>query len=95
MSFQYVGHRGIGDVVTNVGQCSLDSIIAPGRILSGKPQNGIHDDLPKPRPSNSLSLVAVVPLLRHEFMVPAENCVGSHNDGQLLQCLPAESMASG
>jgi hypothetical protein len=46
VSFQHVGHRGISDVVADIGQCSLDSIIAPGRILPGKPQNGIHDDLP-------------------------------------------------
>ena len=93
MSFQHVGHRGIGDVVTDVGQCSLDSIVAPRRVLSGKPQNGIHDDLTDAGPANSLSFVAVVPLLRHELTMPAENRVGSHNGGQLQQCLPAEGMA--
>jgi hypothetical protein len=93
VSFQHVGHRGISDVAADIGQCSLDAIIAPRRILSGKPQNGIHDDLPKPRPSDSLSLIGVVPLLRHELTVPAEDRVGRHNGGQLQQCLAAESMA--
>ena len=31
---------GIGNVVTIVGRCSLDLNVAPGRILSGEPQNG-------------------------------------------------------
>jgi hypothetical protein len=80
-------------VVTDIGQCSLDSIIAPRRILSGKPQNGIYDDLTDSGPASSLSLIGVVPLIRHEITVPAEDRVGSHNGGQLQQCLAAESMA--
>ncbi len=48
---------GIGNVVTNVGRCSLDSNVAPGRILSGEPQNGIHDDLTDSRSSDNLSRI--------------------------------------
>ena len=44
-------------------------------------------------PSDSLPFVAVVPLLRHELTMPAENRVGSHNRGQLQQSLAAKGMA--
>jgi hypothetical protein len=93
MSFQHVGHSGISDVAADIEQCSLDAIIAPRRIFLGKPQNGIHNDLPKPWPSDSLSLIGMLPLLRHEFTVPAEDRVGSHNGDRLRQRLSAEGMA--
>jgi hypothetical protein len=93
MGFQHVGHGGIRNTVTNVGQCLLDSIIALRRILSRVPQNGVHNGLPDSPSSENLSLIAEVPLSSHELTVPAQDRVGSHNGGQLQQRLPAEGMA--
>jgi hypothetical protein len=79
-------------MVADISQCSLDASIALRRILSGELKDGIHDDLPNPRPANSLPLVAEIKLLRDEFAVSAEHCVWSKNGRQFQQSLATNRM---
>ncbi len=45
MSFQHIGHCGIGDVISDVLKCSLNAIVAPRRILSGETDDCVDDCL--------------------------------------------------
>ena len=82
--FEDVFHGGIGDIIANIGQGALDAVEAPSRVFPGEPQNQVDDDLADAWSADGFSLVTVVPLLRHELLVPAEDCVGS-DDGRQFQ----------
>ena len=88
MSIQHVGDCRIRDVVTGVGQCSLNSIIAACGILSGESKDGTDDCLTDAR-SAVFSFLAGIAVLRDEFAVPAESCVWRENGRQFQQSLAA------
>lgn len=92
-AFEYVADSRVGDVIVDVGQGALDAVIAPSRVLPGELQNQVDDLLVERRPSHRLPLFAVVPLLRHELAMPAEDRVGRDDGGQLSQCFAAERLA--
>ena len=60
MSFEYICHCGIGDVVVEVPQRSLNPIETPCRILSG---NTLDNRIAVPLPANPGSYCEVRPLL--------------------------------
>jgi hypothetical protein len=76
MFFQDVPYGLVGYVVANVGQRALDSIVSPGRILSGELQNKINNDLTDAWPADVLSIVTVVSLLSNELSMPTQYRVG-------------------
>ena len=76
-------HGLIGDLVAEVVQSRLDPIVTPGRILPGELQDQIHDHLGGPRSAHGFPLLAVIPLLGHEFAMPAEDRVRRNDRGQL------------
>ena len=80
-------------MVTDVGQCALDAIVTPGRILFGEPQDQVHDHLANAWSAHWLALLTVVPLVCHEFAVLTKNCIRCHDGRQLPQCLAPESLA--
>jgi hypothetical protein len=72
--FENVAHRLIRDVVTNVGQGSLDPVVAPSRILLGKSHNKLDDLLPNTRPANLGALTAVIPFSGNQCDANAGSC---------------------
>ena len=80
-------------MVADIGQGTLNAVIAPAGILLREPQDEIDDDLADTRPADIITLLALIPLLGHQFAVPAEDGVGGHNRGQFLQCLASEGLA--
>ena len=51
-------YRRVADVVTNIGQGTLDPIITPGGILLGEPQDQVDDELANARPADRLAFLA-------------------------------------
>ena len=92
IQLQDVANRLITDRMDEIGQSALNAVIAPGRIFFRKPEDETDDRLVNTRPADGLPLVAVVPLLRHEFTVPTQNRVRGHDGGQFEECLAAENM---
>ena len=80
MFLEYVGYRRIGDVIADVLQCSLNSIVSPRRVLSGEANNGIHDDLSDSWPTG-FAFVAGIEFLRDQFAMPLQNRVWRDNGG--------------
>ena len=91
MGLEHVGYRGVGNVVTDVGQRTLNAIVTPRRILSGEANDGIHHNLSNAWPSE-FAFVAGVELVRHEFAVPAENRVWREDGRQFQQRLAADGV---
>jgi hypothetical protein len=91
MSFEYVGDCGFSDVVTNVGQCSLNPVVAPRRIFGSKANDGVDDFLTDAR-SIGPAFVAEVELLRHEFTVPTQDGVRGDNGGEFQQSFSTNRM---
>lgn len=81
MSLQHVGCGGIGDVVTGIGQCSLNAIASSSWILFGESHNGIND-LESDARSASLAFAARIKLLRHEIPMPSHHRIGCDDGGQ-------------
>ena len=86
MSFENVADRRVRDVVADVGQGTLDSVVSPSRILFGKSQHQIHNDLPHTRPAcSTFPPVAVVPFSGHQRSMPTENGIRRENRTDLAQ----------
>lgn len=89
MFFQDISDCLIRNLVTDVGQSALDPVITPIRILLRESYDQFDDLWSNSWPTDRFPLLAVVPLLRHEFPMPAEERVGRDNSGQLHQRLSA------
>jgi hypothetical protein len=88
-----VPDRGVGDLVPEVGESALDSVVSPGRILPGYAQDEFDDLRPDPRTPNDLAPITVVPLLRNQLPVPAADGVGREGGTDLAEDLPTEDLA--
>lgn len=91
VSLQHVGHSGIGDVVAEVLECSLNSIEAPRGILLGEAYDGTDDFLSDPWLA-WLSFIAGIELLRDEISMPSQDRVWCNDGCQLAQSLQADGM---
>jgi len=74
--FQYVFDRVRCNHVAEIGECALDSVVAPGDILARHREYQIGDLLPDT--GSSWSLARVRPLLRDELAVPGKKSVWCH-----------------
>lgn len=92
MSFEHVCHRGIGDVISKILKCSLNPIESPRGILSGKTNNGIHDDLSDSWPT-WLPFVTGIKLRGDERSMPAQDRVGRDDCGQFQESLQADGVS--
>jgi hypothetical protein len=66
MLLENIAHCLIGDVVANIGQGTLDPILAPSWVFLGKSQDQVDDDLADSWSADVLPLIAVVPLLGNQ-----------------------------
>ena len=93
MGLQDVADRSVGDLVADVGQSVGNAVVTPGRILASPLEDQIDDLLRRGWPAHGTTLVAVVPLLCHEFPMPAKNRVRREEAADLFQELTPQSLA--
>ena len=86
-------HRVPRDLVTEVRQRTLDSRVAPQRILARHPHHEVSDLSDRHRAASTSSRTAVV-LLGDQPPVPAEDRVRGHDTGDLHQRASAELPAT-
>jgi hypothetical protein len=76
-----VANRLIGDLVTQIGQGTLDLVVSPGCILPRKANHKIDDLLPYTWSAYRFAALTVVPFLSYQFSMLTKNCVRSNNRG--------------
>ena len=86
---QDLSDRAATDVVPQIGECALDSPIAPGAVLIRQAHDQLLNLLRRPRSSGAPFLAAVV-LLRDQTAVPGQQRLGRDDRAQLDQHLPSE-----
>ena len=74
-------------MIANVGQRSLDPIVAPGWILLGQFEEQVDNDLASTRTSHGLAAVTVVPFLCDQFTMPAQDRVRREQRADFLESL--------
>jgi len=85
MGLENVAHGGVGDAMTQIGQGTLDAIIAPRRILPRHSQDQLGRLGRYGRPAGlGLPTHTVIPLGRHQLAMPAEDRIGRDDGGDLL-----------
>ena len=86
-----VAHRLVANDMAEVAHLAGDPVIAPLGILFGHANNKSFDLICDHGSANRLlSALRVVPLLRNQFPVPAEDRVGGDDGGQFEQCFAAD-----
>ena len=91
---QDLSDRAATDVVPQIGECALDSSIAPGAVLIRQAHDQPLNLLRSPRSSRA-SLFAAVVLLRDQTPVPRQQRLGRDDRAQLDQNLPSEPFRFG
>ena len=92
MGFQDTADPGVGDQVTKVGQCALDAIVTPARVFAGHAQYEVDNLSRGRRTPDLLAALPVIPLCGHQFPMPAQKRIRSHDRGDLLEHLPPENL---
>ena len=89
-----IPYRLVRDLMTDVCQRTLDSIISPTRILRGESQNQVDNHLADSRATWLIVLpVGVIPFLGHQCSVPPQDRVGRDDGRQFHQRLSTEELA--
>jgi len=86
-------HRCFGNIVTYVGQCALDAVVAPSGILVGKLQDQHCNFLRYPCSSRGFAPLAVIPLRCHKLSMPPQDRIWRYDSSHLEQCLSAKEFA--
>ena len=77
-----------------VGQCPLDAIVAPTRVLSGQPHHEFyHLIIHRSTSWLLLASLAVVPLLGHQLAVPTQDGFWCEERPHLFKYLASEYLA--
>jgi len=91
---QDLSHRASTDVVPQIGECTLNSSVAPGPILIRQPHDQVLKLLRRPRSSGAPIFAAVV-LLCDQTAMPGQQRLRSHNRAQLAQQVASEPLRLG
>ena len=70
VTLENIADRLIGDLVPQIGQGTLDTVVAPRGVFPSKAKNQIDDLMPHARPTHRGSTIGVVPFLCHQCSVP-------------------------
>ena len=82
--------------MSQIGQCPLEPIVPPRRILPSQLNDQLRNFFRKGWSSRSLlTSITVVPLLGHQFSVPAQNGVGGKERADLLQHFASQDLSLG
>ncbi|NLT67416.1 MAG: hypothetical protein GXX84_12505 [Acidobacteria bacterium] len=79
--------------MAEIGQRPLYAIVTPARVFTGHAKDKFHYLGRDRRPSDLLTVLAVIPLCRHQFPMPSQNRIGSYDRGQLCEHFPSEYLA--
>ncbi len=86
-----VADRGVADVVADVGQRTLDSVVTPGPIFLGELQGQINNHLADSWSTYLLLLsIGVVPLLCDKLSMPTQNRIRRKQGAESFKLLAAE-----
>jgi len=80
--------------MAQIGQGTLDAVVAPGRILSGHSQNQLGDLGRNGRPTRlNFAKIAVIPFRCHWLAMPAKDHIRRDDSRDFLQSLSSQSLA--
>ena len=80
--------------MADIRQRSLNPVETPAGILLGETQHEIHDDLTDARTARFLlTTIAVIPFLRHELPVPAQNGIRCEQRADFLKPFSSQYFA--
>ena len=88
--FEDVADGLIGDLVAQIGQCTLNAVVTPGRILACHAEHQLDDFLGHRWTADRLAFVTVIPFLSDERAMPAENRVRREERADFLQSLASQ-----
>src|SRR5215470_5878753 len=84
--------RLIREVVTEVGQCARNPIVAPTGVLAGHVDDEILDDRINAWAARMLTTFGTVELVGDQTTIPGQNGLWSSNAGYLRQIFPAKAL---
>ena len=86
MLLQDIGHAGIRNLVTHIGQGALNAVITPGGVFLGEANHQIANHLRERRTTGFLlPTVAVVPLSSYQEPMPAQDGVRREKSADLVE----------
>ena len=80
------------EVVTEVGQCACNPIVAPTGVLAGHVDDEILDDRINAWAARMLTTFGTVEFVGDQTTIPGQNGLWPGNAGDLLQIFPAEAL---
>jgi hypothetical protein len=93
MLLEDISHALVAERVSQVGQSSHNTVIAPGAVLAGHPHHQGFDLFGDARTANGLVELGTITLLGRECAVPSQDRVGLSHRRNLFQSLFAELLA--
>src|SRR5262249_43361752 len=93
MLLEDIAHALVAERVSQVGQCSHNTVIAPGAVLAGHPHHQGFDLFGDARTANGLVELGTITLLGRACAVPSQDSVGLSHRRHLVQSLFAELLA--
>jgi len=91
--FENVANGLVRDIMPQIGQGSLYSIISPRRILAGHLDHKIDDFLAGSWSSRRLATLRVIPFLSDQLAISAENCIGRKQGTDFLKPFLAQDLS--
>src|SRR5215831_12897673 len=88
---EQVRDRLMREVVTEVGQCACNPIVAPTGVLAGHVDNEILDDRINAWAARMLTTFGTVEFVGDQSTIPGQNGLRSGNAGDLRQIFPAKA----
>ena len=83
---QHIADRLIGDMISQIGERSENSVITPGAIFPGHADNQLLDVLVNSRSAGTSPRLRSVGFASHEPSVPCEDSVGLGGSRHFAQC---------
>ena len=93
MFLEHVAHRLVTDVITDVRQRTLDSVVTPVRVFLGKAKDQIYDNLPDSWPADAFPIPAVIPFLGDQHPVPPQDRIRREQRADFFESLATEDLA--
>lgn len=87
-----VANGRVGNVIANVGQGTLDSVVTLGRILLRKAKDQVDNDLADSRPVHRFAALAVIPFRGHEHSMPAQDPVWREQRSDFFEPFASEDL---
>lgn len=93
MFLEHIANGLVTDVITDVRQRTLDSIVTPVRIFRGEAKDQVDNHLANSWPADAFPLFAVIPFLGNQHTMPTQDRVRCEQRADFRESLPAEDLA--